>query len=195
MSRIQLPLIILLGIFLITNACKEKKEMQSPKPLAYERIDIPNYEYISNESQHAIFNRSSLAEIELSSENNPDWFNINYPTFDAKIYCTYIPITPQKLNEITSESKRLAFSHVRKADNINESQYADSTNNVYGVIFIIDGDVASPCQFYLTNNNSHFFRGSLYYNTEVRSDSVIEITKTIEKDIREIISSFRWKKD
>lgn len=190
MNRIFLLSFLSLCITLSSTSCKEKAP--TPKPVGHERIDIPKHNYVLSKLQHFSFNRSELSEIEQDKENTPNWVNINYPSFNAKIYGTYIPITPQKLKEVSTESQKLAFSHAIKADNISQTLYSDSINKVYGVVYTIEGNVASPCQFYLTDSISHFFRGSLYYNSTTSSDSMTEVTKTIREDIQEIVSSLRW---
>lgn len=184
-------LLFIIVATLLVASCKDKPTQ--PKPLGYARIDIPKYNYITSNFQYFSFNRSSLSQIESESTKNINWFNINYPDFKATIYCTYIPMGQKKITELREESHRLAFSHAIKADNISQTSYTDSTDRVYGIIYTIEGDVATPCQFFLTDSMTHFLRGSFYYDSEVNADSVAEVTKTIRTDIKNIVTSLRWR--
>lgn len=190
MNRSYILSAIVLIVALSFGACKDNNA--TPKPMGNERIDIPQHGYILAETPYSKFEHSDLSQIEQKNEANKNWLNINYPSFDATIYCTYISAEQKKLNELTAESHKLAFSHAIMADNITQTAYSDPDNKVYGIIYTIEGDVATPCQFYLTDSVSNFFRGSLYYNSGVKSDSVAEITQTIREDIKRLTSSFRW---
>ena len=54
------------------------------------------------------------------------------------------------------------------------------------------GVTATASQFYLTDSSSHFFRGALYFNTQV-SDSLLPVNNFLKEDIINLIESFRWK--
>ena len=51
---------------------------------------------------------------------------------------------------------------------------------------------ATATQFYLTDSVNHFFRGALYFNTEV-TDSILPINNFLKEDVKHIIKTFRWK--
>ena len=65
-------------------------------------------------------------------------------------------------------------------------------NNVSGIAFDIDGPSASPFQFFLTDSLHHFVRGALYFNTEVRADSIAPIVEFVEEDLLYLIETFEW---
>ena len=165
MNRAYILSIILLAIAFCTGSCKDNNAV--PKPIGDERIDIPQHSYTIAKTPYSTFKHSDLSQIDQKNEANKNWLNINYPSFNATIYCTYIPIDQKKLNELIDESHKLAFSHAIMANNITQTAYSDPENKVYGVIYTIEGNVATPCQFYLTDSISNFFRGSLYYNSNV----------------------------
>ena len=66
--------------------------------------------------------------------------------------------------------------------------------SVYGSLFMLDGESASPLQFMLTDSVSHFFRGALYYDCIPNADSLAPVTRYLKQDIVELIQSFEWKK-
>ena len=66
--------------------------------------------------------------------------------------------------------------------------------SVYGSLFMLDGESASPLQFMLTDSVSRFFRGALYYDCIPNADSLAPVTRYLKQDIVELIQSFKWKK-
>jgi gliding motility-associated lipoprotein GldD len=122
------------------------------------------------------------------------WLNIDYPDLHAKIYCSYQSITPRTFYECDGECRRLVERTVRNADAVNERIYENNDRNLYGALFLIEGETASPIQFMLTDSTSNFFRGALYYKNSVNADSLAPVTEYIKKDIIELIQSFYWKK-
>ena len=65
---------------------------------------------------------------------------------------------------------------------------------MYGSLFMLDGESASPLQFMLTDSVSRFFRGALYYDCIPNADSLAPVTRYLKQDIVELIQSFKWKK-
>lgn len=169
----------------------------TPKPKGYLRIAPPEAQYIAfnmNELPYG-FNISTQTVIEIPPEDSSlYWLNIDYPDLHAKIYCSYQAITPQTLREHENECRRLTERTVRNADAINEKRYENGKHHVYGTLFRIEGETASPIQFMLTDSISGFFRGALYYKYSSNADSLAPVTEYIQKDITELIQSFYWKK-
>ena len=91
------------------------------------------------------------------------------------------------------DSYRLAYSHVSVCYVISQSFISNDNLKTFATIYDIDGQVATPIQFFVTDSTSHFLRGSLYYNKSVKNDSVASTTKLIRDDILTLISSLRWK--
>lgn len=129
----------------------------------------------------------------VAEDKSEKWFNIHYPQFNATIFCTYIPLKDHNLSKILEESYQLAYSHVSMAQGIQQTQFIDSIRHAYGLIYDIKGTVASPIQFYVTDNTSNFLRGSLYFDDIVKPDSVASIVSSLREDIVHIIESVKWK--
>ena len=79
------------------------------------------------------------------------------------------------------------------ASSINDSLF-QNPQRVEGIFFIIDGNVATPYQFFLTDSTRHFFRGALYYDASPNQDSLAPVNAFILKDIHHLINTFSWKK-
>ncbi|MDR0743007.1 MAG: gliding motility protein GldD [Tannerella sp.] len=169
----------------------------TPKPKGYLRIDLPEAQYVAfDRSEWPFgFHISTQTVIEIPSEDSSlYWLNIDYPALHAKIYCSYRAITPLSLPEYENECRRLVEGTAGNSDAINEKSYENRERRVYGALFRIEGETASPVQFMLTDNTSVFFRGALYYQYSANTDSLAPVTEYILRDITELIQSFYWKK-
>ena len=65
-------------------------------------------------------------------------------------------------------------------------------NGVYGNVMNIEGDVATPFQFYLTDSTSHFLRGSLYVRSRINTDSLAPVFEFLKVDAMHMINTFEW---
>lgn len=183
---------ILLSLLLI--GCSDYTP--TPKPRGYARIERKDtIQEVKFEEQQFSFSYLSDATVSyVKSEGKNDiWFNISYHDYDADIYCTYFPVSRKTLSGALEDTYQLAYSHAVKADGIDQVFYSDSINHIYGVMYDIKGDVASPVQFYITDSVSNFLRGSLYFQDIVKQDSVSPVIDFIRGDIVRIMESLRWK--
>lgn len=184
-----------IAIFLfILFSCSQS---YTPKPRGYLRIEQPATHYImfDEASLPYAFSVSGQAIIELPPvDSAAGWLNMDYPVFQAKIYCSYKAITTQTLHEHTADCHQLAERAARNAEAITEVSFENQESRVFGTLFLIEGESASPIQFMLTDSTSHFFRGALYYKYKPNMDSIAPITAYIKDDITELIQTFHWKK-
>jgi gliding motility-associated lipoprotein GldD len=174
----------------------------SPKPTGYFNIEMEKPVY-STFSDYPQFEFSLSAQVKVpklpsdkSEMNVPgeEWFNLIYPSLNAQIYCSYIPVEKNNLVQISEESRKFVYLHVIKADAIHELSFENPEQKVYGLIYEVKGNVASPLQFVLTDSVNSFFRGALYFNNIPNQDSIAPVLEYIKEDIYVLIDSFRWKK-
>lgn len=192
--KIKQSILSIIGsiFFLLLFSCSE----YTPKPKGYPRIEIAKPEYsrlLLNDLPYS-FNVSQLAHLELPPEGSPEgWININYPSLNAKIYCSYLKITQTSYAVAEQESRSLVVRQSTQASTITEREFDNPEAHVHGTLFLLDGEVASPIQFMLTDSVSNFFRGALYYEMKQDGDSLVPVTQYIQEDIIELIQSFNWK--
>jgi len=179
------------GLILMFLSCSE----YTPRPEGYSRFVRPQFSYLQFDHSAFSFSYTDDSEIdEAKKEDNAGyWFNILYPQYNAIVYCTYIPVTKTSLPKALDDSYQLAYSHVSKADGISQMQYVDSVENKTGIVYDIKGSVAVPVQFYITDNATNFLRGSLYFDQNVKADSVAPIVSYIRGDIVYMMESLKWK--
>jgi gliding motility-associated lipoprotein GldD len=187
-SRAIISLLIFTAIGL--SSCEGEKPI--PKPVGYFRIDLPDHEYTRKNPDCPFSLDVSEHSYMEYFEDTPCWFNIVYPDLNAKIHLTYKPVS-NNLREYIEESRSFAYEHQVKAVRIESERIIDEEDNVYGLIYDLGGNVASPYQFYLTDSTNHFLRGSLYFRARPNSDSISPSLNYIKEDVRYMLNNFAWK--
>ncbi len=185
-------------LILFVIGCNEK---YTPKPREFFRIDFPEKAYHPLPAGFPYsFDVPDYAKITASSENPdyPFWINITIPANKADIHISYYNLVNKKgssralLNEFMEESHTLAYKHSIKADAIQEQIFMNPDKKVYGLIYRIEGNAASPMQFFLTDSTNHFLRGALYIREVPNIDSIKPVIDFLEPDIIRIIESTTW---
>jgi gliding motility-associated lipoprotein GldD len=139
-----------------------------------------------------IYPKYARVETDVSPTAEPNWINITFPQFNAKIHITYIEVN-NNIYEIIEDNIRFAYAHTIKADGIKEYPFINDNQNVYGTVFEIKGNAASSFQFFVTDSVRHFLRGALYFNTAPNKDSLAPVVHFISDDIFRMVESIRWK--
>ena len=104
-----------------------------------------------------------------------------------------MPLDLDSFIVVTEDSRRLAYKHTIKANSIIENYYENDTTKVYGVLFKISGNAASPVQFFITDSVKNFLRGALYFNNIPNYDSIMPVADYVQEDIERLIESMHWK--
>ena len=175
-------------MFLVVNfSCKEEI---LPKPKAQLRLEYPaaTYDLIQTDCPYT-FEKSSLTSLKV---NNKCWVNIDYQELRATVNMTYRPVE-NNLKELFLEAEKLTFNHTIKADGISSIPYANKEKKVYGSIFEVTGNAASPIQFHVTDSVRHFITGAVYFNVQPNYDSIKPAIRYIQSDIVRMIESMEWK--
>jgi len=178
--------------------CSEK---YTPKPRAHFRIAFPEKSYHKIASGYPYsFDIPDYANIEtvISNPPHPYWINIEVPANKAEVHLSYYKLPTERnagrkqLGEFIEETFSLAYKHSVKADAIQEQVYLNPEHKVYGLIFRIEGNAASPLQFFLTDSTTHFLRGALYIREVPNIDSIKPVIDFLEPDIIRLIETTTW---
>ncbi|MCA1763690.1 MAG: gliding motility lipoprotein GldD [Cryomorphaceae bacterium] len=181
----------LLFLFVIAlSSCAEEEAV--PKPIGYFRIDLPGHSYQKKDLDCPFSVEISKYSRLETFEDQPCWFNIYYPDLDARIHITYRPVAGN-LRDFLEEAHNLAFEHQIKANSIKTQKISRLADNVYGLAYNLEGSVATPYQFYLTDSTDHFLRGSAYFNTRPNPDSLKPALAYLQKDMAHFLEHFEWK--
>ncbi|HKJ77959.1 MAG TPA: gliding motility lipoprotein GldD [Prolixibacteraceae bacterium] len=193
--KIKLLAVLVLIPFL---GCKQN---YTPKPQGYYRINFPEkrYQTISNGFPYQ-FDIPVYSEIQKDTRNpdKPYWINIVVPENKAELHLSYYKLDNSNkidrflLAEFMEESRRLAYKHSLKASSIDERIFINPEQEVYGTIYDIAGNAASPMQFFITDSTTHFLRGALYIRSTPNIDSLKPVIEFLETDIVRLIETAKW---
>ncbi len=120
------------------------------------------------------------------------WIDIHYPTLNADIHCSYKPVRGN-LRELSDDAIEFVYKHSQIASAIPEREYSNPDEHVYGVLFTLEGNTASPYQFVLTDSTHHFFRGAVYCNCRPNADSLAPIIDYLQLDVQHLMETLTWK--
>lgn len=185
-------LILGLAVLLLASCAKTG----APKPYGYYRITVPDTSYVPFESQYPSypysFALSRNAEVRPRADE-PYWINLYYPALDATIHCSYKPVR-NNLRELTNDALEFVYRNASFANAIPEREYAHPEAHVYGVLFDLEGNTASSCQFFITDSTKHFFRASVYCNCPPNADSLAPVYNYLRTDVIKMVETFKWTK-
>jgi gliding motility-associated lipoprotein GldD len=190
--------LLILILIVMLFSCSEK---YTPKPRGYFRIDFPEKKYKTSDNTFPY-----IFDIPVYSETEPDkrtpdkpfWVNVSVPANRAEIHISYYKLGGNKnqkrtmLGEFMEETRRLAYKHSIKANAIEEQLFFNPQENVFGTIYNIKGNAASPMQFFLTDSTNHFLRGALYIREVPNIDSLKPVIDFLEPDVIRLIETTRW---
>ena len=120
------------------------------------------------------------------------WINLYYPSLDATIHCSYKPVR-NNLRELTNDALEFVYRNASFASAIPEKEYSHPEADVYGVLFDLEGNTASSCQFFITDSVHHFFRASVYCNCPPNADSLAPVYDYLRADVIRMVETFEWR--
>lgn len=180
-------------------SCKEN-QTNTPKPKMYPRVDFPeqSYEPFLLDVCNFTFQKPAYTEVKTGikffdeESSHPCWFDLDLAAFNGSIHFSYNQINTSKtLDKLVSDAFRIAEQHNTKAEYREEIPILNK-NGVSGLLFNLEGPVASPINFFMTDTVNHFVRASLYFNASVDPDSIAPILDFVTKDVQQILGTFEW---
>lgn len=134
----------------------------------------------------------SYSEADSFNLDQPNWLTIQIPSNHAQIHISYIRLS-KNLGTHIENSRTLAYKHSEKASSIDEQIFVNPVKKVYGTLYTIKGNAASPMQFYLTDSTTNFLRGALYIKEVPNADSLRPVIKFLSEDVLQLVESTEWK--
>ncbi len=178
-------LIVIIGLM---SSCTNKA-VKSSGPVW--NLPVPSY----TESPDTLpfrFLLSDQARFYARHTKEGEYFcDVKYPSLNAQLYCTWHSIRPDRFPLMAEESHKLAYQHSAVATAIREKAYSNDSVRVYGILYEIEGNVATPLQIALTDSNTYFFNASLYFDMTPNTDSIAPLLDYIRKDVVQLMESFR----
>ena len=181
-------------------SCDNDRILYNPKPRAYPKIEFPAKDYSKVDPMTCPFSfeRAKYAEFVQDSmffgeqTENDCWFDLYVPSLKGTIHCSYYEIDKDNtLDKLITDAHTLSNKHGIKAEFMDDFKIS-KPGGVYGNVMNIEGDVATPFQFYLTDSTSHFLRGSLYVRAQINTDSLAPVFEFLKVDAMHMINTFEW---
>lgn len=180
----------LLASLLLLGSCRPEPV---PKPKGYLRIDLP-------EQTHVPWQQAGLMSAELPSyarmverkrSSEMRWFDLRFPGQRATVHLTWTAVNG-RLTQLVEDAHTFKDQHAPMATGMHSERVLRDSVRVFGNLFEVNGDVASPMLFYLTDSTSNFLYGVLYFDTRPNADSLAPVTARIRSDIRHLAATLRW---
>ena len=169
----------------------------TPKPKGYNRLDLPERQYVElPDSLPYSFEISRAAKLLRDSSYIAEryWIDLYYPQITANIQITYKNLrnNRQLMEELVNDSYRLTSKHQIKAYAIEETVVRTPSGKT-AVIAELEGEVPSQFQFFVTDSTNNFLRGALYFRTSTKNDSLAPAIEYMKIDAMHMINTLEWK--
>ena len=196
--------ILIIGGFLSCNSPSiprpegsiPRPEGSIPRPEGYFRIELPKIDFKKSESlcgyefEIPVY---SMVEEAKSSQKDVCWYHVRFPTFNARLHCTDIMLD-NNLDVLIQDAQDLVFSHDQKANGIRRIRVVNkqTKGGAEGVLYHLEGPVATPIQFFVTDSKQHFLRGSLYFDNTLNPDSTAPVIARLLSDVEHFMRTVSW---
>lgn len=193
--------LLLVSPVLLLPACAGDETAALPKPRAYPRIEFPSGEPVAFalETCPFTFELPSYVRVERDTSffdtrpAHPCWFDLVTPQLNGRVHFSYYPIRSlAEFERHRNDAFELAGKHNQVASYIDERAIERPEARVSGYAFDLEGDVASPFQFYVSDSTHHFLRGALYVDARAQADSLAPVYSFLEDDLVGVIGTLRW---
>lgn len=186
-------LIFTLG--LILASCGE--EQFTPKPPTYLRLELPEakYQLYTDECGYGFKMNENYTVEKAPSQNESSNCHrrIQLGALNGTIFFRYIDMTEPVAYYINNSIDEVEVHQV-KATNIKDKQIIRTEDRVFGTIFELEGDVATPFQFYLTDSTDRFVYAEILFNSRPNYDSLKPTLDYLTKDLDTLLQTFQWPK-
>ncbi|MEX1192800.1 MAG: hypothetical protein WED10_02290 [Brumimicrobium sp.] len=179
---------ILFALFII--GCEGDKNLV-PKPPTYLKVNLPErtYDNYTDECSFSFEKPSyfNVKSVQKNSCNRDVIFNELNGTLHLSVIDmdttlgTYVNYANDKVGE-----------HKIKASAIMDTTIIREDDNVFGTFFELQGNVASPFQFYLTDSTDRFISGVVYFNSRPNYDSIRPTLNFVRKDLIKLMETIEW---
>jgi len=163
-----------------------------PKPPSYLRTDLPkhSYEKFSDRCPYSFEKSKAYTVKEVSIENCHK--DIDLGPVNGVIHFSYIDMK-ESLGSYVNFANDKVDEHKLKATAIVDTKILHPEKKVFGTFFELQGDVATPFQFYLTDSTTRFVSGVVYLNTKPNYDSLKPTLDYLKEDLFKMVNTFEWK--
>jgi len=194
MSKISL-IILLISLSLASCGGNDKYKVNVPQAKKYTAPKLPAHKYKEYVSNCGYRFKSpelfTIKDVKDDKGNLTCHKDIDLGALNGIMHFSYISMV-EKLSTYVNYANDKVDEHKIKATAIKDQQILKPNSKVYGTFFELQGDVATPFQFYLTDSTKYFVSGVVYFNCRPNYDSLKPSIDYLKKDLLEIVNSFQW---
>lgn len=187
-------LILSLAIISVLYSCEEKSFI--PKPPTYLRLELPEHSYkLFKDDCNYTFEVPEIYSVTTSPEENGTTCHkrIDLGPLNATAYIRYWNLEDEPLSFYVNGANDEVGRHKLKATNIEDSQIIRKDDRVFGTFFALEGDVATPFQFYLTDSTDNFIYCEVLFNSSPNFDSLKPSLDYLKVDLEKFTQTLKWK--
>ncbi|MCE3296541.1 MAG: hypothetical protein K0R65_2255 [Crocinitomicaceae bacterium] len=194
-NRIKTLLILILTpVLILFAACGEENSI--PKPPTYLRLDLPKHSYTKYSDKNCRYSFEAASIFKIKDVYDQDKKltcnkDIDLGALNGVMYFSYIEMN-EPLGTYIDYAINKVDEHKIKATAIEDELIIRSKDRVFGTFFELQGDVATPFQFYLTDSVSKFVSGVVYLNATPKYDSLKPSLEYLRKDLNHFVQTFQW---
>ena len=185
--------LVALTLFIALVSCEEK--ITIPKPPTYLRLELPDHSYTAYEDECPyILPVSKSFKVSSVVKGNEETCHkdIDLGALNGMIHFTYIDMVEPLSSYVNFVNDKID-EHKVKATAINDYKIIRPESDVYCTFFALEGNVASPFQFYMTDSIDKFASGVVYFNSSPNYDSIKPSLDYLKVDLDHFIENFEWK--
>lgn len=189
----KILILISLGFALIS--CGE--EQFTPKPPTYLRLELPDAKYRDYEDEcgysFKLNENYTVEKAPVQDESFTCHRRIQLGALNGTVFFRFINMTEPVAYYINNSIDEVEVHQV-KATNIQDKQIVRQEDRVFGTVFELQGDVATPFQFYLTDSTERFIYAEILFNSRPNYDSLKPSLEYLKKDLDTLLQTFEWPK-
>jgi gliding motility-associated lipoprotein GldD len=205
MNKQCLAFIVLFFALPILFFSCQQEPIYYPKPRSFPKFTLPQRTYSNFDVQYCNFSFQYPDYMKFEQDTlfinqntkHACWFNLHMPALNADIHFTYTDISgdslSKKIFKVYRDAYKMSEEHNPKSSLTEDLTINKKNKKVFGVLYNIEGYVASPFQFVLTDSSQHALRASLYFRNRPNPDSLLPIIEFVKTDMMNILNSFEWK--
>lgn len=170
-----------------------------PKPRGYPRLDLPEQTYAAWSGTCPFAAEVPPYALMLDKPGTTQamadtacFVTMRFPGQRASVFLTCRRIQGD-LRQLIEDAHAFKDKHEAMAARIRSERVDHDSARVFGTMFDVEGNVASPMVFYLTDSTTRFLYGSLYFDARPNADSLEPVTTRIREDLRHFARTLKWR--
>ena len=168
-------------------------ETNLPKQNGFLRIEFkePYYSiYEETDTSLNFYYNSNSTDLDQIGNNQ---FLFDYRDLNLSLNLSFYMIkTSHVLDKKLGDFSLILVTHTKKSNGVIIREYDNDTRRIFGKLYEIKGDVASPVQFYLTDSLSNFINGSVNLKFKSNYDSIFPSIQYVKNDILVLFEFINW---